>query len=199
MKSERSTAFSSLSLLSIAAVMFGLLAIGSAVATAQAQDVYRFHYFSNNKSSAPDAKLRIGHPGLAGGNLCAMIYVFDNDAVMEECCGCLLDRDTVRKLSVQADLTASPFNPFSPLVDGVIKVVSSSVNNTPCDPTANVKPTPNLRTWITHIEDSVGGTFPITQVEGADSPLSASELAQLQSECAFASTSRLGLGVCTCG
>jgi hypothetical protein len=198
MKTERSTAFSSLSLLSIASAMFGLLAMGSAVATAQTQDVYRFHYFSNNKPSAPDAKLRIGHPGFAG-NLCAMIYVFGNDAVMEECCGCLLDRDTVRKLSVQADLTASPFNPFSPLVDGVIKVVSSSVNNTPCDPTANVHPTPNLRTWITHIEDSVGGAFPITQVEGSDSPLSARELVQLQEECFFTSTSKLGLGVCTCG
>jgi hypothetical protein len=83
--------------------------------------------------------------------------------------------------------------------NGVIKVVSAAVNNSPCDPTSNVTPTSNLRVWVTHIQNPVGGSYPITETESSDSRLGATELANLQAQCAFIGILGSGHGVCTCG
>ena len=64
-----------------------VVSLGTTVALAQ--DVYRLNYFSNNAAPAPDATVRIDNPGLTYGNLCAMIYVFDQDQQLTECCGCV--------------------------------------------------------------------------------------------------------------
>jgi hypothetical protein len=115
-----------------------------------AQDVYKVNYFSNNAAPAPDATVRIDNPGLTYGNLCAMIYVFDADQQMTECCGCVETHNGLRTLSVRSNLTS---NPLTGVVSrtGVIKIVSAAVNNSPCDPTSNVSPKANLRAWGTHI------------------------------------------------
>jgi hypothetical protein len=81
----------------------------------------------------------------------------------------------------------------------VIKIVSGAVNDSPCDPTANVKPTPNLRVWVTHIQNAVGTAYPITETESSDSTLGATELANLQAQCAFIGILGTGQGICTCG
>src|ERR1700685_1379805 len=62
-----------------------VLALSSGIA--MAQDVYKVNYFSNNAAPAPDATVRIDNPGLTYGNLCAMVYVFDADQQLSECCG----------------------------------------------------------------------------------------------------------------
>src|SRR5450755_2669071 len=125
----------------LALAFAGLVTIGAGVASAQ--DVYKLNYFSNNRSAAaPDATVRIDNPGLTYGNLCAMIYVFDNDQQMTECCGCVETHNGLRTLSVRNNLTA---NPLTGVVsdNGVIKIVSAAVNNSPCDPTSNVSPKAN--------------------------------------------------------
>src|SRR3984893_7672838 len=139
--------------LTIALVIVGLFTLGAGVASAQ--DVYRINYFANNNTGAgPDETVRISNPGLTYGNLCAMIYVFDNDQQLTECCGCVETHNGLRTLSVRKDLTA---NPLTGVIskNGVIKVVSAAVNNSPCAPTSNVAPRPNLRAWGAH------GLFPI--------------------------------------
>ena len=68
--------------LALTLVIVGLIVAGASAASAQ--DVFRINYFSNNAAPAPDATLRIDNPGLTYGNLCAMIYVFDNDQQMTE-------------------------------------------------------------------------------------------------------------------
>jgi hypothetical protein len=73
-----------LPVLSVALLVLGL---GSGVAIAQ--DVYKVNYFSNNAGTAPDATVRMDNPGLTYGNLCAMVYVFDADQQLSECCGCV--------------------------------------------------------------------------------------------------------------
>src|SRR3984893_17841653 len=74
--------------LTIALVIVGLFTLGAGVASAQ--DVYRINYFANNNiAAAPDVTVRISNPGLTYGNLCAMIYVFDNDQQLTKCCGCV--------------------------------------------------------------------------------------------------------------
>jgi hypothetical protein len=180
----------------LALVVVGLVTIGAGVASAQ--DVYKINYFSNNAAPAPDATVRISNPGLTYGNLCAMVYVFDADQQLTECCGCIETHNGLRTLSVRSNLTS---NPLTGVVsrNGVIKVVSAAVNNSPCDPTSNVKPTANLRAWVTHIQNAVGTAFPITETESSDSTLGATELANLQAQCAFINILGSGQGICSCG
>ena len=183
--------------LTIALVIVGLFTLGAGVASAQ--DVYRLNYFANNNvAAAPDQTVRISNPGLTYGNLCAMIYVFDNDQQLTECCGCVETHNGLRTLSVRRDLTS---NPLTGVVsrNGVIKIVSAAVNNSPCDPTSNVSPKANLRSWGTHTQFPVGVTFPITETEFSDSTLGATELANLQAQCAFLNILGSGHGICTCG
>ena len=173
-----------------------VLCLGSGVA--MAQDVFRINYFSNNVAGAPDATVRIDNPGLTYGNLCAMIYVFDADQQLSECCGCVETHNGLRTLSVKTNLTS---NPLTGVVSktGVIKVVSAAVNNSPCDPTANVAPKANLRVWATHIQNPVGSAYPVTETESSDSTLGATELANLQAQCAFVGILGSGQGICSCG
>ncbi|QNI30915.1 hypothetical protein H7849_17595 [Alloacidobacterium dinghuense] len=180
----------------LALVVVGLVSIGAGVASAQ--DVYKVNYFSNNAAPAPDATVRIDNPGLTYGNLCAMIYVFDADQQLTECCGCVETHNGLRTLSVRRDLTSNPLT-GKVSTNGVIKVVSAAVNNSPCDPTANVSPKANLRAWVTHIQNPVGAAFPITETESSDSTLGATELANLQAQCAFVNILGSGQGICSCG
>src|SRR5580658_10716662 len=92
--------------LSVALVIAGLITVGAGIASAQ--DVFKVNYFSNNAAPAPDATVRIDNPGLTYGNLCAMIYVFDADQQLSECCGCLERHNGLRTLSVHSDLTSNP-------------------------------------------------------------------------------------------
>ena len=183
-------------ILPVLAVALLVLGIGSGIA--MAQDVYKLNYFSNNAAPAPDATVRIDNPGLTYGNLCAMIYVFDADQQLSECCGCVETHNGLRTLSVRRDLTSNPLT-GRVSTNGVIKVVSSAINNSPCDPTANVSPKANLRAWGTHIQNAVGAAFPITETEFTDSTLGATELANLQAQCAFINILGSGQGICSCG
>jgi len=182
-------------ILPVLAIAFLVLGLSCA---AMAQDVYKVNYFSNNAAPAPDATVRIDNPGLTYGNLCAMIYVFDADQQLTECCGCVETHNGLRTLSVRSNLTS---NPLTGVVsrNGVIKVVSAAVNNSPCDPTTNVTPTANLRVWATHIQNAVGTAWPITETESSDSTLGATELANLQAQCAFVGILGSGQGTCSCG
>jgi hypothetical protein len=181
---------------SVALVIAGLVTIGAGIASAQ--DVFKVNYFANNAGTAPDATVRIDNPGLTYGNLCAMIYVFDADQQLSECCGCVETHNGLRTLSVRNNLTSNPLTGVRS-TNGVIKIVSAAVNNSPCDPTSNVKPTANLRAWVTHIQNAVGTTWPITETESSDSTLGATELANLQAQCDFVNILGSGHGICSCG
>jgi hypothetical protein len=180
----------------LAFVVVGAVTYGAGVASAQ--DVYKLNYFANNTAAAPDATVRIDNPGLTYGNLCAMVYVFDNDQQLTECCGCVETHNGLRTLSVRNNLTSNPLTGIRSN-NGVIKIVSAAVNDSPCDPTSNVTPKANLRAWGTHIQNAVGAAFPITETEYSDSTLGATELANLQAQCAFVNILGSGQGICSCG
>jgi hypothetical protein len=177
------------------AVTLNLLTVGLGVASAQ--DVFKVNYFSNNVFGAPSAVVRIDNPGLTYGNLCAMIYVFDADQQMSECCGCSETPDGLSTLLVVNNLTS---NPLTGVISthGVIKIVSAAINGSPCDATANVTPTPNLRAWATHIQNKVGSAYPITETEFSDSTLGATELANLEAQCSFINILGSRRGICFC-
>jgi hypothetical protein len=183
--------------LAVVLAIAGTISVAAGIASAQT-DVYKVNYFSNNLSGAPDATLRIDNPGLTYGNLCAMVYVFASDQQLAECCGCIETPDGLETFSVQKNLTSNPLTGKVP-IDGVVKIVSAKPVGSVCDPTASYTPVPNLRAWVTHIEDPVGIAYPITETESSNSALGASELAGLQTQCAFVKTLGSGNGICTCG
>jgi len=191
----------SLSKSAMTLVILSLFTVGLGVASAQIQifpDTFRINYFSNaNVSGAPDATVRIDNPGVTYGNLCAMIYVFDNDQQLTECCGCLETHNGLRTLSVNKDLTSNPLTGVKSN-NGVIKVVSSSPNGSPCDPTG-LGVTPNLRVWATHIQNKVGTAYPITETESSDSVLGETEAINLIEQCYFVEVLGSGQGICSCG
>src|SRR5271166_7110438 len=96
--------------LAIALIVVGICTLGVISASAQLDGVLSVNYFANNGvSGAPDATVRVTNPGAADGDLlCAMVYVFDNDQQMSECCGCLETADGLRTFSVTKDLTSNP-------------------------------------------------------------------------------------------
>jgi hypothetical protein len=186
----------SLPVLCVALVVAMMVTVSGVAA---AQDVFQVNYFANaNTTGAPDATVRLTNPGLLYGNICAMVYVFDQDEQMTECCGCVESHNDLRTISVNNDLTKNPLTGVKSQF-GVIKIVAAAVNGSPCDPTANVTPTPNLRQWSTHIQNKVGASYPITETESSDSTLGATELANLQAQCAFIGILGSGHGICTCG
>jgi len=186
-------------------------------ASAQGPDVYKVNYFANNTTSgAPDETVRIDNPGTdSTADLCAMIYVFQNDQQLTECCGCVVTSNGLRTLSVTNDLTSKPLTGISTKpANGVIKIVSATVNGggltPPCDPTGvttsfgtsqeNVAPTPSIRAWGTHTQNKVGTAYPITETEFSDATLSEAELTEnLEANCAFVQHLGSGKGVCSCG
>ena len=183
--------------LTIALIVVGICMLG--VISASAQDVFKVNYISNNTASgAPDATVRVTNPGTSNGNICAMVYVFDNDQQLDECCGCITTPDGLRTFSVKKDLTS---NPLVGIVvnTGDVKIVSAYVNNSPCDPTANVRPVPTLRAWATHIQNKVGSAYPITETAFSDAQLSTGELVSLAEDCFFIQQLGSGHGICSCG
>jgi len=156
-------------------------------------------YFSNaHTPGVADATVRLTNPGFTGGNLCAEIYVFDQDQQLAECCGCLVSRDGLLTLSVNRDLTSNPLI-GTKLKTGVLQIVPSDASpNTACNPTA-IAPNASLAAWSTNIQKQSNSSFAITETPFQLGPLGDGELAALQSQCSFLSTLGSGQGVCGCG
>lgn len=133
-----------------------VIAIASTVAMAQDPgQPFKTNYFSNNTiAGAPHGFLRITNDGAlagteqAGGDLCAMVYVYAADQQLTECCGCLVTPNGLRTADIHTNLTNNPLTGGVPN-NGVVQVITSKPNSTGsptattpdnspyCDPTAN--------------------------------------------------------------
>jgi hypothetical protein len=211
--------------------MFGIIWLGIGVLTAftgpsliHAQavsppgDVFKVSYFDvGGFSGVADNEVRIINPTKANGDLCAMLYVFDHNEELQECCGCPLSPHDLLPLSVSKDLISNHWGTAS-FQDGVVEVVSAIPNNlTPscsaaagcvggCDPTALYKPTPQLNAWITHAEAiSPSDSAPAATIASASvSELTSAaydqaEKAYLIDTCQLIVSDGSGAGVCSCG
>ncbi len=160
-------------------------------------DVYQITAFDHNANrNNADQWVRIINPGLSGENICADIYVFDDNQELLECCSCPISANGLLKLSLKRDLTANPLTLAAP-DKGVIKIVSSST----CNPTSP-SPIANLRAWISHYEVIVGstvaGSIAYSDMSFDRSNLSSLEQSFLRQACAFAQYLGTGRGVCNC-
>lgn len=202
----------------VLAVALALPNIASAQVTFPATDVFRLDYFDN--LNVADATVRITNPGTTfspttGGDLCAMIYVYRSDQELAECCGCKVTPNGLLKLSVINNLTSNPAN-GQPLKAGVIEIISAlpATNTTTpagsspgCDPgglvngsVQNLAPTPALRAWGSHVQDSGA----VTETAFQDAALSQTELTLNQLSCIFIEGGAIipgigsGTGLCSC-
>jgi hypothetical protein len=163
---------------------------------------YLVGYFDvSEDTGVGDNALRLVNPTRANGNLCAMIYVFDDDEEMGECCGCPLSPNKLLPLSVECDLTSNWEVAGFDTDSGVVKIVSA-VPNTPtggCDPTIAYTPTPNLNGWITHTQE-ISSVYGLTEVSLTDNGATdAVEGSYLITQCASITSNGSGYGVCDCG
>jgi len=154
---------------------FAVLAIVLALpGLAQAQGYYVVDYF-DNAGAFPDGTVRISNPGLVPGTAsgvgdqCALIYVFDKDQQLAECCGCRITPNGLIKLSVNNDLTSNALTGVSP-VRGTFVVVASNPNATAVNPApagsspgcqpglpaiqAAQSSVGSIAAWSTHVQDT---------------------------------------------
>jgi hypothetical protein len=148
--------------------------------------------------SGADGTIRLTNPGLTSGSLCAMIYVFDENQEMNECCGCTVSDSGLRSLSLVQDLTANPLTGHKANA-GTIKIVPSEVTQgSLCDP-GTLTPTGVILGWGSNVQAFPDGTFQTSETKLDLAPLSDGEAAALVSECNYLRTLGSGQGVCTCG
>jgi hypothetical protein len=162
-----------------------------------------------------------------GDNMCALIYVFDDDEELGACCGCPMTANELQSYSVERDLTSSWREATNDIGNGVIAVIGatsatgtctlngasidSGVNpacHAGCDPTipfaAGVLTlgTPSdqgINGNILH-NNRIGSTSSLTEVNMFDdSPGDSTNIASLlQAQCANIVQHGSGLGICRC-
>ncbi len=145
-----------------------------------------------------DSTIRLTNPGSAGESLCAMMYVFDQNQEMNECCGCSVSDSGLRTFSLTLDLTANPLTGKKP-PNGVIKVLPSDIVQNPlCDP-GTVSPTGVILGWGSNVQLAPGGTFQPSETKFEMAPLSDGEASSLAAQCSFVKQLGSGKGICSCG
>lgn len=187
-------------------------------------DAYYVAYFTANNLALPDASVAITNPGsLAGwsvfdfqsptGDLCANIYVFDQDQQLTECCSCFVSPNALVQFSVNSDLTANPQNGVKS-VAGDIKLTSSYIATGKCTTSVTIngqtlsiavaatdyEPEGSLRAWITHSRATAPGLVTVTETPFQLGKLSddGSEFNNLRDRCRSAQVFGSGKGRCNC-
>jgi hypothetical protein len=179
-------------------VLIAASLMGLAVSLSAQTDTFKVNYFSSANCGpyVPDGTVRItnvgdqiGVAGNTSGDIGAVIYVFDPNQELAECCGCKVTPDGLLTLSINNDLTSNPLT-GERLTTGDIKIVSASLSSTP----SKVTPLTGIRAWATHIQNAG-----ITETPFTDSTLSAGELKMLESKCTAIFNNGSGFGICSCG
>jgi len=153
-------------------------------------------YFSG-ASSKTDTTVRMVGTSRIDAEICTMVYVFNQDQQMSECCGCQVSREGLRTLSLQHDLVSNPLTGITPKTGTVVLVTSASNANTSCNP-AVITPAGFGDAWATHMQ-STDPTLSATETQFTKTELSDTLLTNLQSQCSYIQMLGSGQGVCSCG
>ncbi len=192
-------------------VVVGLLVLVQGAALAQAAPTYGatyyVDYFSNNPGpvpGAPDQVVRIINTGVLGtpltsptGDVCADIYVFNNDQELIACCAERITPNELDSASVGTQLTNNPLTAVVPPA-GVVKIALTPAGAS-CNPTTDNLAASNGNygaVYGTHLQVTGGATF-VTETGKLPFPLSGAEANFLQTACSFALYLGSGKGTCT--
>jgi hypothetical protein len=142
---------------------------------------------------------KLFNPNVPDGDpICALIYVFDPNQDMVECCSCIISASGGTGATISA-LTNNPGGGQPPLDSGTIKVVAA-VPTSRCgigqeaSPTSQVVPG-GIVGWITH--QTVASNPEKTEVRFTDTRESPGDLQELSSLCGGAESVG-GPGNCLC-
>ena len=166
--------------------------VGSATLTVQ--PLAAVGYFTHITPDA-DATIRITNTGSTGLNLCAMVYVFDQDQQMAECCGCVISPDGLRTFSLSKDFLGNPLTGVSPVAGSVTIVTADYMSNPSCN-AASITPSGIGIAWTTHLQNPQSST---TEVPLSFTSLSSTLSSALQAQCSFIQQLGAGQGICGCG
>ncbi len=142
-----------------------------------------------------DGTVYVTNVGMTDSSLCAMVYVFDTQQEMTECCACSASPDDRRTLSINNNLTNQPATGVAPAA-GVIEIVSADAGSQDCNASSST-PGGELRAWSTHIQVAETTTFALTEAPFEVVPLTPIHASVLQSQCGFLMAETHG--ICTCG
>jgi trimeric autotransporter adhesin len=168
---------------------------GSTAITVEPQLLVTYFSQANNPATTPDATVYVTNVGMTNSSLCTMVYVFDTQQEMTECCACSASPDDLRTLSINNDLTDQPATGAVPAT-GVIEIVSATTNSQACNASSS-PPGGELRAWATHIQVIDTSTFALTEAPFEVVPLTANHASLLQSQCGFLMAE--SHGICSCG
>src|SRR5271166_6629304 len=169
--------------------------VGSVTLTVQ--PLAAIGYFTQTTPDA-DAAIRITNTGSTGQNLCAMVYVFDQDQQMAECCGCLISPDGLRTFSLQKDFLSNPLTGTSPVAGSVMIVPADPSSNPSCN-AASITPWGLAVAWTTHLQNAQTNQPATTEERLSFTPLSSTLSSALQAQCNFVQQLGSGHGICGCG
>lgn len=168
---------------------------GSTAFTVDPQLLVTYFSQANNSATNLDATVYVTNVGMTNSSLCAMVYVFDTQQEMTECCACSASPDDLRTLSINHDLTNQSATGTVPSA-GVIDIVSARISNQTCNASSS-SPGGELSAWSTHIQVTSTRTFTLTEAPFEVVPLTATHASLLQSQCGFLMAETRG--ICTCG
>ena len=175
-----------------------------------------------NGTGAGDSILRLINPsGNANFSLgrvinqCAMIYVFDDDEEMGECCGCPITPAQLATFSIRQNLTNNWGLAGDDTGNGAIAIRSAVINdngcqsfaspgqlsppcNGGCDPSIGYTPNPTLLGSTTHVQD-IDSPPTLTEVSLFDNGGgNATNNTYLIQQCAALIGNSSGGGICNC-
>jgi hypothetical protein len=169
----------------------------SGVALLTVQPTASVGYFTTPKTNQ-DTAVRIVNPAVTGKDLCAMLYVFDQDQQMTECCGCQVSQDGLRTLSVNKDLLSNPLTGVRSLSGTIMLVPAEYASNPSCNASA-ITPSGKTLAWSTHVQNASAAVPAVTEDAFSATPLSDAESSALQTQCYFVQQLGSGHGACSCG
>ena len=149
-------------------------------------------------TSGIDTTLRITNPDITGQDLCAMIYVFDNDQQMSECCGCIVSKNGLDTLSLNQNLLNNPLTGVQSKVGTVMVVPADYASNLSCN-ASSMTPAGAQIAWSTHLQKLNTGQTVSTEDTFSPTALNSILSSSLQAQCAFIQTLGSGQGICSCG
>jgi hypothetical protein len=156
-------------------------------------------YFNriNSAASGVDATIQLVNPGSPPGDICAMIYVFDANEEMNECCGCQISDSGLLTLSLLHNLMTNPLTGTTPGV-GTVEIFPASLpSNGQCN-AGTPTPSAMLAGWQTNVQVA-GSGYQVTEIPQKVVALGQIEQQVLTTDCGMIETLGSGTGVCSCG